>query len=82
MIRDTSLEAYHDLDLGKRQREVLEWIRKLGCPTNNEISQYARIPINCVTPRTKELVDKGLVVECERRACHITGRRAISWRVV
>jgi len=82
-IRQTSLEAFDGIqvEIGPRQKLVYDTIKKLGCPTNLEISVYSKIPINQVTPRTNELVKMGLVVECERRPCGISGRTAISWRV-
>jgi predicted transcriptional regulator len=83
-VRQTSLEAYDDIQpsLGARQEEILNAIKKLGCPTNLEISKYKRIPINQVTPRTKELREMGLVVECEKRECGVSGRTAMTWRAV
>lgn len=83
MMRSTSLDAYQEIkpELGARQQVVLDGIKKLGCPTNLELSKYLYIPINQITPRTNELVKKGLVIECEKRQCSVSGRIAISWRV-
>ncbi len=82
-MRSTSLDAYNDVkkELGDRQKLVLDWIKKLGCPTNLEISKFSGIPINQVTPRTNELVKMGLVTECEKRQCSISKRTVWSWRV-
>lgn len=80
-MRDTSLLAYLDLELGPRQKQVLAIIRALGCPTNLEMSKFLQIPINQITPRTNELVKLGFVKECEKRTCSISGRLAISWRL-
>jgi len=84
MVRDTSILAYTDIkpELGDRQQKVYDAIKKLGCPTNLEISKYLKIPINSITPRTNELVEQGLVVLCEKRPCTFTGRTCCSWRVV
>ena len=83
-MRETSLEAYDDVkeNIGKRQMEVLDIIRILGCPTNLEISKYSGMPINHVTPRNKELREKGYVTECEKRPCSVSGKSAMSWRLV
>ncbi len=83
MVRDTSLLAYYDVkrNLGERQQRVYDTIKTLGCPTNLEISRYLSLPINSVTPRTYELVDKDLVVFCEKRICSIGGRTSRSWRI-
>lgn len=81
MIQETSEIAYYKLNLSQSQKRVYDVITVLGCPTNLEISTFTRIPINQVTPRTNELVKMGLVVECEKRTCSISGRLAISWRI-
>ena len=82
--QQTSLEAYYDIQksLGDRQKRIYELIRSLGNPTNKEISSFSGIEINSVTPRTNELVKKGLVRECSKRFCKISGKTAITWRIV
>jgi predicted ArsR family transcriptional regulator len=81
MIRETSQEAYYSLkDLGERQRSVLLAIKELGTACNLDISESLGKPINAVTPRTNELVIKGLVKESHREICK-TGRRVIYWRL-
>lgn len=83
MMRSTSLDTYQQikLELGDRQKMVLETIRILGCPTNLELSKYLNIPINQITPRTNELVKLGIVTECEKRECSISHRTVYSWRI-
>ena len=83
MIRETSLTAYRDIEasLGMRQQTVYKAIKYLGCPTNLEISRFKKIPINQVTPRVFELREKGVVVECEKRECSVSGRVVLSWRI-
>tara|TARA_R110000744_G_scaffold347100_1_gene452638 strand:+ start:267 stop:527 length:261 start_codon:yes stop_codon:yes gene_type:complete len=83
MVRDTSLSAYQEIkiELGKRQQLVYDMIKKLGCPTNLEISKFSKVPINQITPRTNELVKLGFVVECEKRECSVSGRTVWSWRI-
>lgn len=81
MIRDTSREAFSDIQprIGDRQREVLDAFYKQGPMTNTELSRTIGLPIKMITPRTNELVKMGYVKEHSRRACKITGRRAIVW---
>ena len=80
--QDTSIESYQSLDdIPKRQKDVLRAIKMLREPTNLEISNFLGLPINSVTPRTNELVKKGLVVY-SRRKLNPTGRPALAWRAV
>jgi hypothetical protein len=83
MLRDTSLDAYQEIKkgLGKRQQLVYDIIKKLGCPTNLEMSKFSKVPINQITPRTNELVKLGFVTECEKRTCSVSGKTVWSWRV-
>ncbi len=82
-IQITSLEAYQSVadDLGRRQREVLTILRTIGPATNRQISAATRREINTITPRIKELREKGLVVASGSKIDD-TGRRAILWQVV
>lgn len=83
MRRETSRDAYYSLtDLGKRQEEVLQALKKLGEATNLEVATYLGRPINTVTPRTFELRKTGAVIEGGKRKCRVSGRTAISWRAV
>ena len=83
MLRDTSLDSFQEIkkELGKRQQLVYDIIKKLGCPTNLEMSRYSNVPINQITPRTNELVKLGFVKECEKRTCSISGKTVWSWRI-
>jgi len=78
----TSLEAYnHTLKtLGKRQEEVLNCITNRQPITNLGLSNFLNKPINTITPRVKELRDKGLVVRAGKIITS-TGRRAIQWQL-
>ena len=82
-MMDTSLDAYQDIksELGYRQKVVLDVIKYLGNPTNTEISKFLGLPINQITPRTNELVNKlHLVKEAGKKECKVTGRIVMSWR--
>lgn len=79
-VRQTSILAYISLtDLGARQRVVLETIKHIGKACNLDIATYLHTPINSITPRTNELVDKGLVEISHKATCPQTGRKAIYW---
>ena len=82
-VTETSIEAYQDIydTLGERQQQIYDGFLGNGSCTNLELSHLMQIPINCVTPRTNELVKRGLIVEDCKRECNISGRRAISWKV-
>ena len=83
-IADTSLLAYADIkvELGVRQKAVLDVITYLGICTNTEISKFLGLPINQITPRVFELREKGCVVLDTKRECKVTGRLAMAWKVV
>ena len=84
MIQQTSLSAYKteiQPTLGNRQQTVYEAIRKFPDLTNSELSAFLNWPINTVTPRVKELRDRGLVMQGKVRTCRVTGRNVIAWMV-
>ena len=80
-MKSTSLEAYNNIcnTLGERQQEIYDGFLANGSCTNLELSHLLQIPINCVTPRTNELVKKGLIVKDKIRECNVTGNKEISW---
>jgi len=84
-VVDTSRVAYREIKkkgLGDRQRAVLDVIRYLENPTNNEISRFIGMPINTITPRTYELVESGSVIKGLKRICGVTGKKVLTWRAV
>ena len=80
-VQDTSLEAWMAVEpsLGSRQQAVLDTIALLKLATNMEISKALGWSINRVTPRVKELRDRGYVSCAGRKQCEITGREVLSW---
>lgn len=82
MIQQTSLQAFFDVRkaLNERQREVLVAIADYEAATNSMIAKYCKLPINCITPRTNELVKRGVVVQSHKAMCPITKRKAIYWK--
>lgn len=81
-IQDTSLQAYFDIDnLPEKRRVVYEAIKELGEACNLEIARHLNLPINCVTPRTNELVKLGLVTMAKKDITHITGKMVMYWEI-
>jgi len=82
MVTQTSINAYLDVlpDLGRRQKEVFEAIKRLYTCSNAEISRFLGWAINRVTPRTYELRKKGVIYRCGIRQCKITGNNVNVWR--
>lgn len=84
-VAGTSLEAYAQIlpELGYRQLEVYNALRRLRYATNTMISKVLGIPINCVTGRIYELRnDKKLVGFAFKSKCEITGKNANYWKVL
>lgn len=83
-IQQTSLFTYFNTvkpELGRRQRAVYEEIRKYPNITNTELAAAMMMPINSITPRVKELREKGLVRLGTKRDCKITRERVCAWEV-
>ena len=83
MIQPTSLEAYKILipNLGERQQQIYDIIIKHSNVSNLDISRISILPINSITPRVKELRDKGLVILSGYKKDHITQKRMMCWSV-
>lgn len=80
-VRTTSLAAYESIqaELNTKQEKVFDALTQLGSMCNQEIADVLGWPINTVTPRVKELREKGLVVERRRAKYEPTGRTCIFW---
>jgi len=66
---DTSIQAYRSVRpfLNDKQIKVLAALRMLNnSATNEEIADYLHWPINTVTPRTGELLQKGMIARGEK----------------
>ncbi len=79
----TSLMAYDSIknSLGEKQRIVLEAIFKLKEASNYDIKKHLGWEINSITPRVKELRDRGLVKESKKDTDPISGRKVIYWKI-
>lgn len=82
-VQDTSARAFYAMlqTLSDRQIEVYQVLKDEPDMTNLEIARKLGREINTVVPRTNELRKKGIVKECERRPCKITGNTAIAWTI-
>ena len=83
MIQPTSLEAYKILtpSLGERQQQVYITITQHPGVSNLDLCRILKLPINSITPRVKELRDKGLVILSGYKKDHITQKRMMCWSV-
>ena len=75
-MRVTSLITFQEVlcSLGDRQKLVLNAIKRLQPCNNLMIQKYLNIPINSVTPRTKELRKRHLVIIYKQSQCPYTQR--------
>ena len=60
-ISPNSIEAFKELDLGKRQTEVFDCIKKTGSITAKGIAFFMHVEINKITGRVNELMHKHLI---------------------
>lgn len=76
----TSKESYHKLsDLGEKQREVYDLLKKQGGMTDREMSAELDWPINQLLPRRGELVEYGFVVKHGEKYARDTKRNVTVW---
>lgn len=83
MYQQTSLEAFEQIQKGlnNSRRIVFDGLKRAGKATNAMIADRLQLPINCITPRMKELRDLGLVEESHREKCLVTKNNAIWWKI-
>jgi len=83
-VQQTSLLAYYDIygSLGKRQEQVYIVIREKEAINNRMIGELLGLPINSVTPRVRELVEKGLVKQSHIAKDTVTNTKTIFWRII
>lgn len=82
MIQQTSMMAYLEnmKTLGSRQQAVLKAISTRDGICNQELAEMLGWPINSVTGRTKELVERGYVEEAFKDVYPPTNRTVIYWK--
>lgn len=82
MIASTSLTAYETVKLTKNEEIVRDAIRALEPATNDQIAEYLKWPINCVTGRTNGLVKKSLVAVLDKNGRTTMGNAAKRFVIV
>lgn len=84
MFQETSRLAYIEAqkNLSASQKRVYDIIKAMPYVNNQGIARLSRLEINKVTPRVKELRDKGVVKEAHRGKDSETGRVTIYWKAV
>ena len=84
MIQTTSIISYlANLEkINQRQKECLIALKKIQPANNLMLSQFTRLPINCVCGRMKELRDKKLVRLHHVGACPISHEQTRFYSIV
>ena len=83
MIQNTSLEAWEIIrpELGSMQNMVYNGIQSYPGSSNHDLSMILEKDINCITPRVKELRDRGIVVFSHYKTDGKTNKRVMCWCV-
>ena len=84
--QQTSIEAFNNLDLPKRQRQVLEVVKEKGSGTARELYMdaggFKELGVfSGFQPRLKELEEKDVLERKYKKKCDVTGRTAYVWRL-
>jgi len=69
LLPDTSIDAYYSIEsqLSGKQRKVIDALKALkGNATNEEIADHLQVGVHTVTPRTGELMVKGIIQRGEK----------------
>lgn len=94
MVRDISLKQFAKLresgELSNSRYDVIRILLEMDMElTRAEIAYYSQITsdiksyqINSITPRVKELIEMGYLVETGIKKCSITGNNAHTLKVV
>lgn len=63
--------------LSRRKAQILRWMQANPQPwTDRQIAARLGYPdMNCVRPRITELIEQGLLVECDSIRCQVTNKR-------
>lgn len=88
MTRETSRQAYNEIVenglLSERKMQVYKTLFFNPGITQNEchavISEFNKITKQSIGPRFAELLRIGVIKECGKRVCSITGKTCLIWR--
>jgi predicted ArsR family transcriptional regulator len=80
---DTSREAAEQIEPreGTLRRLVLDYLRKFGPSTDEQMQENLEMAQNTQRPRRIELVDRGFVRDSGRTAPTKSGRAAVLWEI-
>lgn len=79
-VRDTSRESYRKLtDLGDKQRELYEALKKIGPASDRELKDHLDWEINALLPRRGELVKYGFIKKVGVKFNKATDRNVTLW---
>ncbi len=83
MKRKTSSDSFQKIKptLQARQAQVFK-ILKNRILSNRQISELLKLPINRITPRTNELVKRGVVYCCGKTFDKVTGKTVMVWSAI
>lgn len=82
-MNQASIDSYYSIeDISDRQREVYLAIRAHGPVTNRELCSILRLPINSITGRVRELVQRNMVTSFGKRYDAVTDRNVNEWITV
>ena len=81
--RKTQVDAFAGIQqkLGAKQRAVAHALKILGEASNKDLSQALGWPINRVTGRVTELVDRGIVTTDSTKRDAETNRTVTVWKL-
>lgn len=83
MVTSTSIMAFKELDLNKKQSLVYQSLKRLGVANNLMVSKDSGININCVCGRMYELRNKlKKVTFVKKDICPYTKKITQFWRVL
>lgn len=84
-VQQTSLWAYRKLTLIKKESMYNKIIKFLSetqnAYSNREISELINKPINSITPRVKELRDKGIIINAGTQKDIYTEMTVNTWKL-
>lgn len=79
MVRDTSIQAYHEErdagNVASQEKEVLRYISQCAYPpTRREIAHALGLDTSSVSARVNALINEGLIADGQRRKDKTTGK--------
>lgn len=84
MIKQTQLESYHltDMEMGDRQREVLDIVQKHGPIACFQVAAIARRKVHAISGRITELERAGRIEPSGKKIyCAETDRDQVAWQM-